>query len=765
MTSNDLHRAAPPDSGSTSAPGSGDPGDAVSAGRGGTRGQPPPRGGWLVHRRRVVLFLAVAAVTLAVPFAGTAEERMTAGGFNARGEASQADRVVGEQFSGGPPHLVVLATSPEGVDAPETAADAVALRLRLTGETGVAEVASYWSVGRPEELRSEDGRTGLLLVRLTGDEAQRSATADALLPVVSGTTAGSLQLAATGQAAVDAALEVQMQEDLVKAETLTAPLALAVLVLVFGSLVASLLPLVVGVVTVLSTLALLYGLTYLVDVSIFSLNLTTAIGLGLAIDYSLFVVTRFREQLAAGDDVPTAVAVTLRTAGRTVWFSAATVALGFAAPLVFPSLRSLAYAGIVVSLLAAAVATTVLPAVLAVLGPRVDRFDPLRRFHARRATMSLELGFWHRLAGAVMRRPVTVTVGVVVLLLALALPFASANFGLDDDRVLPVGHPVHEAGQELRADFPAVSDATATAVLPGFDAQRSATDLDAYAARMSELPGAGRVDAATGSYLDGRRVAPPTELSGRFVSAAGTWLSVVSEHEPFTPSGTALVEDLRALPAPQEALVGGEAAQFLDTKKEITDRLPWALLVIASTTFVLLFLFTGGLLIPLKAIALNLLSLTATFGAMVYVFQEGNLQWLVGEFTPTGYIDIGLPVLIFCVAFGLSMDYEVFLLSRIAEEYRKTGDNTLAVKRGLQRTGRLVTAAAALIAIVFGAMATSGVTTLKVLGVGLALAVLLDATLVRALLVPAFMKLAGRANWWAPRPLRRLHQRFGFSEG
>ena len=690
---------------------------------------------------------------------------MTAGSFSAQAEASEADRMVGEEFTGGPPHLLVLATAEAGVDAPGTAADAEALTRRLSGETGVAEVASYWSAGRPEELRSEDGRTGLVLVRLTGDEVQRSATAQELLPVVSDTTAGSLELAATGRSAVDAALETQMQEDLVKAETVTAPLALAVLVLVFGSLVAAFLPLGVGVLTVLGTLAVLYGLTYLVDVSIFSLNLTTAIGLGLAIDYSLFVVTRFREQLATGDDVPTAVTVTLRTAGRTVWFSAATVALGFAAPLVFPSLRSLAYAGIVVSLLAAAVATTVLPALLALLGRRVDRFDPLRRFHARRAATALDRGFWHRLAGAVMRRPATVAVGVVVLLLALALPFGSANFGLEDDRVLPVGHPVHEAGQQLRANFPAASDATATVVLPGFDGGTAAEDLDAYAARASDLPGAGLVDTLTGSYLDGQQVAPPTELSARFVSSAGTWLSVVSEPEPFSAAGTTLVERLRDLPAPQETLVGGEAAQFLDTKDEITDRLPWALLIIASTTFLLLFLFTGGLLIPLKAIVLNLLSLTATFGAMVYVFQEGNLQWLVGEFTPTGYIDIGLPVLIFCVAFGLSMDYEVFLLSRIAEEYRKTGDNTLAVKRGLQRTGRLVTAAAALIAVVFGAMATSGVTTLKVLGVGLALAVLLDATLVRALLVPAFMKLAGRANWWAPEPLRRVHRRFGLSEG
>jgi RND superfamily putative drug exporter len=718
----------------------------------------------LVQRRRLVVLLAAVVMALAAPFAGAAEQRMTAGGFDADGEAAAADRMVGEDFTGGPPHLVVLATAAAGVDAPPTAGDAEALTGRLIGEPGVAEVTSYWSAGRPAELRSPDSRTGLVLLRLTGDEPQRSATAQRLLPLVSEATAGSLRLAATGPSAVDAALEAQMQQDLVKAETLTAPLALAVLILVFGSLVAALLPLVVGVLTVLATLALLNGLTHLVDVSIFSLNLTTAIGLGLAIDYSLFVVTRFREQLAAGDGVPTAVSVTLRTAGRTVWFSAVTVALGFAAPLVFPALRSLAYAGIVTSLLAAAMATTVLPAILAIVGRRVDRFDPLRRIHARRPPAALEQGFWHRLAGAVMRRPATVALGVVVLLLGLALPFAHVNFGLDDDRLLPARHPVHKAGQQVRADFPAIAAVTVSVVLPAFDGRARTGELNAYATQVSRLPGAGRVDTLTGGYLDGRLIAPAGELSGRFVGSAGTRLSVTSDAEPYTPDGTGLVADIRELPAPGQALVGGTAAQFLDTRNEIADRLPWALTIIASTTFLLLFLFTGGLLIPLKAILINLLSLTATFGAAVYVFQQGNLRWLVGEFTPTGYIDIGLPVLIFCVAFGLSMDYEVFLLSRIAEEYRRTGDNTLAVKRGLQRTGRLVTAAAALIAIVFGAMATSGVTTLKILGVGLALAVLLDATLVRALLVPAFMKLAGRANWWAPGPLRRLHRRFGLTE-
>ena len=501
------------------------------------------------------------------------------------------------------------------------------------------------------------------------------------------------------------------------------------------------------------------------QVSSFSLNFVTAIGIGLAVDYSLFVTTRFREQLAAGDDVPQAVSTAVRTAGRTVWFSALTVALGFAAPLVFPSMRSLAYAGIAVAILAATVSTTVLPALLAITGHRINAADPLRRWHTRRSTNSSDSGFWHRLATAVMRRPVVVVLSVGTILIVLAVPFGRANLGVQDDRILPIGHPVHEAGQVLRAEFDGADDASTVVVMPGFDAAADPAALDQYATAMSGLQNVRRVDTATGSFTGGQRVADATAASARFVGGGGTWIQVLATVEPYTAAGTQLVEDVRALPAPGQALVGGAAAGLLDTRNQILDRLVWALLIIMAATFVLLFLFTGGLLIPLKAIVLNLFSLTATFGTMVFIFQDGNLQWLVGDFTATGYLDIGIPVLIFFVAFGLSMDYELFLLSRITEEYRRCGDNTLAVARGLQRTGRIVTAAAALLAVVLAAMATSGVSSLKLLGVGLALAVLMDATLIRALLVPAIMRLAGDANWWAPAWLRRVHQRWGFTEG
>lgn len=720
-------------------------------------------GGWIAHRRWWVLLAAAILVALTVPIAEVAEQRMTAVPFAAQDEAFFADRMLSESFAGGPPHVIVMATSASGADDPQAAQDAQLLTDQLLAQDGVRSVDSYWSVGLPE-LRSMDGQTGLLLVRLDGDEQTRISTASRLLPLVSDTTVGTLAVKATGEATVAAALDEQMEADLVRAELITAPLALIVLVLVFGSIVAAGLPLLVSVITVLTALAVLTVLTFLVEVSSFSLNLVTAIGIGLAVDYSLFVTTRFREQLAAGDQVPQAVSTAVRTAGRTVWFSALTVALGFAAPLVFPSMRSLAYAGIAVAILAAAISTTVLPAVLAAVGHRIDSADPLRRWHARRSPTTGDQGFWHRLATTVMRKPVLVVLGVTAILILLAVPFGRANFGVQDDRILPIGHPVHEAGQLLRAGFEGADVASTFVVLPGFDATADPAALNDYATGMSSLENVQRVDTATGSFAAGTQVADPAAVSARFVGDGGTWLQVLGTVEPFTAAGTQLVEDLRALPAPTEALVGGAAAGLLDTRNELLDRLVWALLIVMSATFILLFLFTGGLLIPLKAIVLNLLSLTATFGAMVFVFQDGNLQWLVGDFTATGYLDIGIPVLIFFVAFGLSMDYELFLLSRITEEYRRCGDNTLAVARGLQRTGRIVTAAAALLAVVLAAMATSGVSSLKLLGVGLALAVLLDATLIRALLVPAIMRLAGDANWWAPAWLRRLHHRWGLTD-
>ncbi|WP_438453245.1 MMPL family transporter [Streptomyces asiaticus] len=724
-------------------------------------------GAWLARRRWRMLLAGALLTVLAVPVALGAESRMTSSQFVAQTEAATVDRMLDEEFRAGDPHMVVLARAAGGVDAAGTRTAVRSLTTALRHRPGVTQVRSYWDSGHPRRLRSKDGRTGLLLVRLRGEDEDRAARAGEILPLVSDARWGPLRLSVTGEAAVQAALKEQMQHDLVRAELIALPGALVLLILAFGSVVAALLPLGVGVLTILGALSALSGLAAVVDVSVFSLNLVTAVGLGLAIDYSLFITTRFREQLAHGDSVPTAVATAVATAGRTVWFSALTVAFAFAAPLVFPSMRSLAYAGILVTLLAAVVATTVLPAVLALLGSRVTRLDPLRRWHRTRPLTAHEGGFWYRLARAVMRKPVPVALAVVALLTLLAAPFLHARFGLDDDRALPAGHAVHAAGERQRTEFAAAGSAPVTVVLKGFDPSASAPRkaLADYARRVSALPAVRSVTTVGGAYAHGRLVDPAGRgADAPYRARAGTWLEVATTAGPYTRPGTRLVRRLRALPAPVAPLVGGAAAELVDTEDELLARMPWALAVIGVTTFVLLFLFTGGLLIPIKAIVLNLLSLTATFGSLVYVFQEGHLRWLVGDFDPSGYIDVGMPILIFFVAFGLSMDYEVFLLSRIAEEYAVTGDNGLAVARGLQRTGRLITAAAALFAAVLIALATSGVSSLKTLGVGLALAVVLDATLVRALLVPALMRLLGRANWWSPAPLRRFAGRLSHGD-
>jgi RND superfamily putative drug exporter len=391
-----------------------------------------------------------------------------------------------------------------------------------------------------------------------------------------------------------------------------------------------------------------------------------------------------------------------------------------------------------------------------------------------------------------MRRPVPIATAVVAVLLVLGAPFLGARFGLPDDRVLPASATSRQVADAIRADFTARDADALQVVATGIGAPGGrALEIDAYAASLSRLDGVAHVDAMTGAYAHGHKVEAETPRAGGtsaqgggavaggtsaqgggaaegaqagpFLAAGATWLRVVPTVEAYSSAGESLVERVRALPAPFAVEVGGPSAQLVDTKAAISDRLPMAVAVIAGATLLLLFLMTGSLVIPFKALILNLLSLSAVYGAMVFVFQEGHLSGLLG-FTPTGTIDTSMPVLLSCIAFGLSMDYEVFLLSRIKEEYDRTGDTVSSVAAGLERSGRIVTTLAALLAIVFVAFATSQVTFLKLFGIGSALAIVVDATLIRALLVPAFMRLAGRANWWAPRPLRLLHDRIGLRE-
>ena len=710
----------------------------------------------LVRRRRVVLALTVVFVALSGVFGGAVASKLKSGGFDdPKAEATQSLQRIADTF-GGQPDVVLLITTPRGVDDATAAQDGVALTRRAAADAHLTNVGSYWTLGKPAALRSTDGKSALLLAKFHGSDPD----VDAVVKRYTGTS-GSLRVRVGGLIPTFRQVGTTIQKDLAKAEAIAIPITLVLLVIVFGSLVAALLPLAIAGVAVLGSFLAITLITHATDVSIFALNLITAMGLGLAIDYALFMVSRYREELRRGADTHEAVILTLRTAGRTVIVSALTVALSLAALLVFPLyfLRSFAYAGIAVVLLAMLGAVVVLPSLLAVLGTNVDRWKLLRRPSPEEGS-----GFWHRTAELVMRRPGIVAVTIGALMLALGLPFLNVSFGLPDDRVLPAKASAHQIANILRTDFPDREADATVILLPQTRPDDPA--LDAYALRLSYVHDVARVDTAQGGYSQGRKVLDAGEPSKRFMKHgyAGTWVSVVPTIEARSPAGQSLVHAVRNVPAPGERLVGGPSADLVDTEKAISKKTPLAAGLIVIATLVILFLFTGSVLIPVKAVVLNLLSLSATFGAMVYVFQEGHLQSIFGHFTITNTLDTTTPILMFCIAFGLSMDYEVFLLSRIREEWIATGDNRRAVALGLERTGRLVTAAAALIAVVFTATATSGVTFIRLFGAGMALAVIMDATLVRGALVPAFMRIAGRWNWWAPRALVRLHDRVGLSE-
>ena len=700
-------------------------------------------GRFTVRRRRLVLALTVLFVFAAGAGGAGAFGAFEDEGFEDPGsESYRASRFLEEEIGTDDPEMVLVvdATGGADVDVPAVATAGTELTAALAGEPEVASAISYWSLDGAPELRSTDGTSALVVVDVDGDDETVGELSDRYAGA-----RGPVTVGVGGEEAIDTAIEEQLGSDLARAESLAIPATLLLLVLVFGGVVAASLPLAMALVSVTGTLLALFAVAHVTDVSIYSINLTTALGLGLAIDYSLFIVSRFREELAAGRSSDDAVVRTVETAGRTVAFSALIVAASLSALLVFPLyfLRSFAYAGTAVVVSAAAGALLTLPALLAVLGPRVNAWS-FRRHGAIQGGTGRERGFWHRLAGAVMRRPVPVATGVIVLLLVLGSPFLRVNPGLPSYESLPESNEARQVAEALATEFDGNQSEQFAIVLPGTDA--AGADSEAVATF------ADRVEAVDG-------VAEVTVESAE----AGTWLTVVPSVPLVSSEGEDLVNGIRAIDAPFRFGVEGDAAELVDTKDAIYDRLPLALAIIGITTFVLLFAVFGSLLVPLKAIVVNLLSLTATFGAMVWIFQEGHLSGLL-DFTATGQLDVAMPILMFCIAFGLSMDYEVFLLSRIKEEHDRTGDNTQAVAAGLASTGRLITAAALVLAISFAAFATSGMSFMKLMGLGLALAIVIDATIVRALLVPAVMRLAGEANWWAPGPLRRLQRRWGVRE-
>ncbi|MGW5387936.1 MMPL family transporter [Nocardia sp. NPDC003963] len=730
---------------------------------------------------RAILAGALVVALLCGIFGATAAAGLKSGGFvSGDAESIRAAEMLTDNFDGAAPNYILLVESPDGVDADQVRARALQIIDVLKARPDTAGVQSYWTAPSPavaSALRSTDGESGLIAVNFEGDETQIQDAASELSGQVTGSADG-VTVRAGGTAATFHEVNDQITHDLAVAEAAAIPLTLIVLVLVFGSLIAASLPLLVGLFAIAATLAILKLFTLFTDVSIYAMNLTTALGLALAIDYSLFIVSRFREELAAGRDPRAATVRALQTAGRTVLFSAVTVALSLSAMLVFDLyfLRSFAYSGVAVVVAAAVASIVVLPAALVLLGHRVNSLDlraPILRLFGREpaplGAMVPEQTGWYRLVKRVMRAAVPVAVAIVALMLALGSPFLSVKFGYPDERVLPTSASSRQVGDEVRAEFPRADPGGNTTIV--LDGYRDDRGIGEYAARLSEIDGVTAVLADSGVYVSGNRLAPtPPGMSNQ----TGTYLTVTSSLDPFSPAGRDQLDALRAVDTPAPALFGGSAAVNEDSLEALADKLPLAGLLIVLSTFVVLFLFTGSLVLPLKALLLNTLSLTAAFGAMVWIFQEGHLEGLLG-FTAVGYLVPTMPILMFCLAFGLSMDYEVFLLSRIREEWlrRRAGrtgsehaeaDNTEAVAIGVARTGRIFTAAAVLMAIVIGALTTSKVSFIQLMGLGLTLTVLADATLIRALLVPALMKLLGPLNWWAPKPLARLHDRIGFTE-
>ncbi|WP_210576681.1 MMPL family transporter [Streptomyces sp. GESEQ-4] len=719
---------------------------------------PPRVGAWtrfVTARPRLSLLAALVLTALAVLAGSGVADRLGSGGWeDPAAESTYATRALEREFPDSQPNFLLLVDAGRAsVDDPAVAAEAERLAERLAREKGVIGVGSYWQAepSAAAALRAEDGHEALIAARLTGDETAMGETLDRIVPSFRGTH-GPVEVKVGGMVAVRHEMQAIIQEDLTRAEVIALPVTLVLLVMVFGSAVAALLPLGIGIVAILGTNAILRGLTEFTDVSIFAINLTTALGLGLAVDYALFIVRRYREELSTGAEPLTAVGTTLRTAGRTVLFSALTVAVSLAAMLLFPQyfLRSFAYAGIAVVLLAAAAALILLPAALVLLGHRVNALDLRKLFRRGRPskatvapdTSDEEGSAWARTASLVMRRAPFFALGTTAVLVLLGLPFLGVKFGTADDRQLPADAESHVVQQHIREGFPG-SPGGGLEVL----AEGGATEAQyaAYKQRIAALPDVLRVE-------------------GPLVKGDSAYFTVQPEGEPVDDQAQRLVGELRQTDAPFDTKVTGTAAVLVDSKDAIAEQLPWAAAFIAIVTLLLVFLLTGSVLIPIQAVVLNALSLTAMFGAVVWVFQDGHLSGLLG-FTSPGSIETTLPVLMFCVAFGLSMDYGVFLLSRIKEEYDHTGDHEQAVRHGLQRTGGLITAAAVILAVVMVAIGTSRVTNTKMLGLGIALAVLMDAMIIRSLLVPAVMRLTGRATWWAPGPLRRLHQRFGLSEG
>jgi len=707
-------------------------------------------GRFVFRRRRLVLLVALLVIAAGAAWGtGVFRALQSSGGFTPpTSESQQESNIASHAFGRDSADVVVLYTG-EGHLTVRSAAyrSAVTDSLARLPASRVAAVQTYWSTGNPRFV-SADGRVTYAAIELAGSsDSARTTNYDAIKNDFS---APGLTVGVGGQIPTEAAINKEVNSDIGRAEGISLPVLLILLAVIFGSLVAASLPVAIGGIGIIGSFAVLRLLTLATPVSIYSINITTILGLGLAIDYGLFMVGRFREELRRQPSVEDAVARTVATAGRTVAVSGITVAAALASLLLFQEtfLRSMGYGGVATVLVDMIAALTVMPALLALLGRRVNALRVRRAVVAPRTAAAA--GGWYRLAGAVMRRPVAFAAVIVVVLLALASPFLRISWGSVDARDLPAAAQPRVVSEQLAHAFPGNVTAPIEAVV-SFPAPVAASpaehqELAAYAGRLGQVPG------VTGAQVTGVR---------------GDIGRIDLRYGPDTQSAQArqIVQHVRdvAPPAGARAYIGGQTAGTVDELASLSATVPWMALVMAAATFVLLFLAFGSVVLPLKAIVMNLLSLSATFGVVVWIFQQGHLSGLL-QFTPTGTIDPTMPILMLAIIFGLSTDYEVFLLSRVRERYDQTGDNADAVATGLQRTGGIITSAALLLVIVIGAFSASGITFIKLLGVGMIVALVIDASIVRVLLVPATMRLLGRANWWAPGPLRRLYARYGIRE-
>jgi len=690
-------------------------------------------GSVIVAKSKLIFVVYLIAVILAGGIGSAVFGKLDSGGYSdPNSDSAKAFTYLTDVFKVKDPAVVLVVETKDGITNPTAIASATKLENQIKTETGVDSTLSYWSAGGAPSLKSTDGKSAFLFiysddvvwdnVQSLGKEIQ--AKYDGKFE--------NLTVYASGTGVFAHAINTKISEDLKLSESISIPLTFILLIFVFGGLVASAMPLLVGVSAILGSFLVIYLLTFVTGVSIFALNLITGLGLGLGIDYALLIVNRFREELHAGRSVDESIKRTVDTAGKTVFYSGLTIVITLAALTLFPQmfLKSFGYAGVTVVVMAVLGALVALPALLAILGTRIDKLV------VRKSSITpKEDGRWAQTARFVMRRPVAVVMLSLIILTVLAAPIKNIVFSQVDSRVLPACNSAAFASKIISDRFPGQEGNPIEIIVP--NGATMGTQINQYTTEIAQVPGIVRIG--------------DSQVSGDDVR-----VTAIHSMGPRTPAAEVLIKEIREIRAPEGTLIGGVAADYADTQIGIAKTMPWALLWIAIGVLILLFVFTGSIILPIKAIILNILSLSATLGVITWIFVDGHLKWLVGDFTVTGSVDTGSIILVAVVAFGLSMDYEVFLLSRIKEEHDAGRSNIESVATGLQRSARIITAAAGLLAIVFASFMLSGVTSIKMLGFGVAFAILLDASLVRALLVPALMRLFGERNWWAPKSMKRF---------